>query len=1093
MTESYKQLVDKLNSYIRKYNFYQVIRGFILYIILVISYITLLFLIEYFSYMSSSVRSFLFYFSVLLFVAIGLFYFIIPLFRLLGLLKTMDYEKAAEIISRHFSGIEDRLLNIIELAKLEKESDQSLVWASIDQKINQIKLFNFSEAVSFKRLQKGFLLLFTVVAAAAIFSSVLPGFFTETYKRLLAYEQTFVKPAPFSFVVLNDSLQVKKGDRLNVSVRCEGREIPDVLYVNISGSNYLMNKNGDLFSYEFQHINNSFSVYFTDLTYQSERHFVEVLPAPTILDYTVEIIPPAYTGFEQTKESMLGDLEVPFGSQIKWVFNTLDTDSLVFTLGGEQIVVEKNALKYKVNAIAKSSMNYSISIKNEHFDYHDLLNLSIEIIPDLYPEIKVVQLRDSSEFTRFFFKGTVADDYGFHKLNYHLIINQEDSLIEIPIMKNLSQQDFYFTYNFKELAGTADQVDYYFSVRDNDYFHQYKEAVSETFQFKFISKDELDDLDDENFQDLENLMEESFELTDQIQQAIEDLKFKSLSENASNWEKQQLVSEIVNKKNRLEEILKKVQQKNAEMNNLSNSFSEEKAELVEKQKQIEELLQDVFDEELKELFEEFNKLAQEFDQSRFDELSNRSEMSMDDLSKQLERNLQMLKRMKVEQKVERVVEGLSNLSEKEQENARELDENRIYEDTKNRELENRRDFDAISEDLKRALELNEELDKPMNLHPMDNEFEDIKSNYDEIGESLENRRKNKSVEQIENNAKSLENASFSLDQMLAMNQQKQNMENIRDLQQILDNLVYLSLKQEMLHDEIRAISESDPRLSSVRVEQDRLIRQSGVVKDSLYAVAKRTPEIGSVVTKELVNLEFSMERALNELVESRLGTAGSHQQMAMTAANNMALFLNEALDNLQKQMANSMPGDQQCDKPGSGEGNNLNMLKEAQESMKEQLQQMIEQMKSGQSGNMSEQIGKTLAQQEMMQQMIRQLMMDSEVGSSAKEQLKQINQLLEENNVDLANKNITTTMINRQNLILNKLLKAEKAEMERDVEDERESKTVDENFYSNPTEFFEYKKQDKEFMDIIERNNYQLRIFYDRKYKEYINNLRKEN
>ena len=67
------------------------------------------------------------------------------------------------------------------------------------------------------------------------------------------------------------------------------------------------------------------------------------------------------------------------------------------------------------------------------------------------------------------------------------------------------------------------------------------------------------------------------------------------------------------------------------------------------------------------------------------------------------------------------------------------------------------------------------------------------------------------------------------------------------------------------------------------------------------------------------------------------------------------------------------------------------------------------------------------------------------------------------------------------------------AEMERDVEDERESRTVDETFYSNPIEFFEYKQQEKEFMDVIERNNYQLRIFYDRKYRDYINNLRKEN
>ena len=1093
MTESYKHLVDKLNSYIRKYSFYQFIKGFILFIMLVISYIIVFSLIEYFSYLSSAVRSFLFYFSGLSFLAVGVFYFFIPLLRLLGLHQTMNYKTAAEAISKHFPEIDDRLLNIIELAKIEKESSDSLVWASVNQKIDQIKIFDFSKAISFKGLKLRFFMLCSLGLLALALSVSAPGVFTEGSQRLLAYKEVFVKPAPFSFVLVNDSLQVKRGERLSLAVRCEGKQVPEILYVNISGSNYLMNKSGNLFLYDFEHVNNSFSVYFTDMMYQSERYAVEVLPAPAILGYSAEIVPPAYTGYERRDEDMLGDLKVPFGSQIKWVFRTADTDSLYFKVDGKAIDVEENGEEYRVGTIAKSDLSFSISIKNNYFEYNDLLRFSIEVIPDLYPEIKVVQLRDSSEFTRFFFKGSITDDYGFHELAYHLVINQNDSLIKLPMMKNLSQQDFYFTYDFAGLAGLTDELSYYFSVRDNDYFHQYKETVSETFTFEFPSKDELEKMDDENFESLDELMVESMELSDEIQQAIEDLKFRSLSENSSNWEKQQLVSEILNKKNRLEEILKQVQQKNAEMNNLRNSFSEEKSELVEKQKQVEELLNDVFDEELKKLFEEFNELAKEFDQSKFDELAKRSEMSMDDLSKQLERNLQMLKRMKVEQKLENVIDVLSELANKEKMNAQELDENRVFEKTMEKELENRKDFESVGEELKDALELNRSLDKPMNLHPMDSEFEEIDLNFEEIEELLDSRKKGKSVERIENNGRQLENASFSLNQMLAMNQQKESMENIRDLQQILDNLVYLSLTQEMLHDQIRTVTESDPRVSDVRINQDRLIKQSGVVKDSLYAVAKRTPEIGNVVTQELVKLEFSMDKALEELIESRFGTALSHQQMAMTAANNMALFLNEALENLQKQMANSMPGDQQCDKPGAGKGSSMNMLKDAQQSIKEQLQQMIEQMKSGESGGMSEQLGKTLAQQEMMQQMIRELMLGSEVGNSAKEQLKQINQLLEENNVDLANKQITSTMISRQNLILNKLLKAEKAEMERDVEDERESETVDENFYSNPIEFFEYKQQEKEFLDVIERNNYQLRIFYDRKYRDYINNLRKEN
>ena len=1093
MTESYKHLVDKLDAYVRKHSLYQLIKGFIYGMILLVSYLVVVSVVEYFIYLPVSVRTFIFYFSVCIFSGIVIFYLLVPLMRLGGLLKKMDYKEAAFFISKHFNEIEDRLLNILELSKIDKEVDQPLVWASIDEKINKIKLFNFSKAVSFKNLRTKLAVLIGAVVMALALMFALPGLFTETSGRLIAYDEVFIKPAPFSFNILNDNLVVKKGEQIKLLVSCEGRNVPDLLYVNIAGTNYMMQNDTGTFSYQLEHVNNSFQVYFTDLKYQSKKYWIEVLPAPVIIDYTVEIEPPAYTGFETRKESMLGDLEIPFGSKIKWTFNTADTDSLVVRFGDNVVYAENDHGKFKLEQVVKSSVDYSVSLKNSHFSYQGLLNFHIKAVADLYPEIKVVQLRDSTEFTRFYFKGAIADDYGFCDLNYHVMVNRNDSVVEIPVLKNVSRQEFYFTYNFKNIMGEGSQLEYYFAVRDNDYFHGYKESVSETFKFVFPSKEELKELDDENFKDLENLLEKSFELSNDIQKSVNELRYKTISENTSNWEKQQLVSEILNKKNQLEKIVNQVQQKNAEMNNMKSSFSNEKAEMVDKQKQIEKLLEEVFNDELKALFEEFNKLASEFDQSKFDELSKRSEMSMDDLSKQLERNLQMLKRMKVEQKVESVIDALSDLGKKERVNANELNGEHSFEETARKEGENREKMQSVIEDLKNALELNKSLEKPMNIQPLDKEFDEINSKYNEIGELLDQKRKRKSVEEIENNAGNYENASFMLNQMLAGNRQQQNMENLRDLQQILDNLIYLSLTQEKLYDEIRMADESDPRLSTVKINQDRLIRQSQVVKDSLYALANRTPQIGSVITKELVNLELAMNKAIEELVEGRLSTAIRQQQMAITSANNMALLLNEALENLQKQMANAMPGDQQCDKPGGNPGKSMGQLKETQQNLKNQLQQMIDQMKEGQQGKMSEQIGKSLAQQEMMQQMIRELLMNSEVGSAAKEQLKEIDQLLERSNIDLANKNISATMIERQNLILNKLLKAEMAEMERDVDDERESKTVDDNFYSNPVEFFEYKHEEKEFLDVIERNNYQLRIFYDRKYREYINNLRNDN
>jgi len=1093
MTESYKHLVEKLNLYIQKYYSHQIIRGFIYFILLIISYFTLISVVEYFAYLSTTIRTMLFFFSLLLFMGVGVFYILIPVFKLIGLIKGIDYEKAANIIATHFPEIEDRLLNILELSNLKEKENQQLVWASIDEKIDKIKLVDFSKAISYQNLARKGLFILAALVVSLILYFTLPGLFTQTTNRLLSFQKVFVKPSPFTFHLLNDSLQVKKGDQLTLSVRCEGSDIPDFLYVNIAGSNYMMKHEKNSFSYKLEHVNNGFPIYFTDLTYQSQKYKIDVLPAPLILNYEVEITPPSYTGFEHKKEKMMGDLEVPYGSKISWTFHTADADSLLFNFGKRSVAAQKDGNDFKMNYEAKENENYTISIKNGHFNYQDLLSFDLEVIPDMYPEIKVVQLRDSTDFTRFYFKGTINDDYGFNDLKYHLVIHQKDSTIDVPILKNLNQQDFYYSYDFKDLAGLTKQVDYYFSVRDNDYFHGYKETSSETFQFVFPSKEDLDKMENQQYKNLDSMMQKSYQLSQDIQNSIDQLKYKSLSENASNWEKQQMVQDILNKKNQLQDALNKIKQQNADMNNMQNSFSKEKKNMLEKQKQIEKLLDDVFNDELKKLFDEFNKLAQNFDQSKFDELSKRSEMSMDDLSKQLERNLQMLKRMKVEQEVEKVVDSLKELAQKERQNANQLDQSRDFEDSSKKEQENQNSLKSASDDLKKALEMNQSLDKPMNIQPMDEDFKQINSNYNEIGDHLQKKRKNKSVESMQKNASNYDNAAFALNQMLAANQQQQNRENIRDLQQILDNLVYLSLTQESLHHTVSVVDNNDPKLALVRIDQEKLIRQSQVVKDSLYALAKRTPQIGNVITKELMSLEQSMSKAKDELEDNNLSTALKNQQMAMTAANNMALFLNEALDNLQKQMADAMPGDQQCDKPGGKKGNSMSLLKQSQQSMKKQLQQMIQQMKEGKEGNMSKQIGQSLAQQEMMQQMIREMMMNSDVGSSAKEQLKQIEQLLEENHHDLVNKNITTQLIKRQNLILNKLLKAEKADMERDMDNKRESKTALDKFYSNPNQYFEYKNEKKDYNEVIERNNYQLRNFYERKYKNYINNLRNNN
>ncbi|MGD9929681.1 MAG: hypothetical protein AB7U05_06650 [Mangrovibacterium sp.] len=1088
MTKNYEQLVGKLEMFRRKYYFFQLLRGFIVAMLLLIGYYSIILIFEYFSFSSVFVRSFLFIFSVLFSVGLIVWLVFIPVFKLIGLFSPMPFKKMSKLIRDHFPDIQDQLVNILELAE-DSTENHDLVWASIDQKIETIKVIDFASILNIKQLRNLFLGFITATVFVVLLANVYPGLYAESAYRVVHFTQHFSKPAPFTFVLLNSDLKVRKGDGLKLEVRCEGRELPQVMYVNIGGSNFLMDFDGELFSYQLDQVHHSFDVFFTDLLYLSDKYQVVSLPSPSVLSYSVQIEPPAYTFYEREIIENSGDLNVPYGSRLRWNFKALDTDSLLINFEDTCLIASLDMNEFCAERTAFRNEPYAVSLINTYFSNPDFMHFNIRIIPDLFPEIEVVQLADSTDDNRFYFKGAIRDDYGFHDLHLYIFTNQADSMISIPIQQNLQEQNFYFTIEFRDLLHLGRHFSYYFTVSDNDYFHQYKKSSSNTFQYNILSESELIHAVNKQYDSLEDMMEKSFQLSQELEKSIEDLRIKSLNELGSDWEKQQIIKDILNRKTALEQLIGEIKNEHSDMNRLSNSYSEAKEEIVKKQQQIEELLDEVLNDELRKLFDEFNKLTQEFDQQKLDELMNNSAVPLDDLTKQLERNLQMLKRMKIEQQLENAVQLLQEISDQENFIGESVKNQREFEKSLQHELDNQKLIETIREEMKMSLQINESLDKPMNLFDLERQFHDISTKYLDNIEHIENKRINKASKGIGENSKLIENLAFMVQQMLDNSRVKQKREDINNLRQILDNLVFLSFKVETVLSDLRSVGFNDPVVNQLMTEQHIIRDQSTVVKDSLYALAKRTPMIGGKISVELLKLEQSLNHSDDFMSEGNISNSLRYQQSALTSANELALFLNETLENLEKQLSESMPGDQECDKPGSGGKPGLNILKDAQQSLKDQMQQLIQQMKDGNSKGLNENIGRMLARQEMLQQMVRQAILGNEVGSSAKEQLRQVETLIEQNRLDLIQKNLTNSMINRQNLILDKLLQAEKAEMERDVDDERESKSADEKFFSNPVKYFEYKQTEKINQQYIQYKSYKLRQFYDQKYKQYINQL----
>lgn len=1082
---SYQKLVDNLRLYSRKYQLLLVSKAVLLLIGVELLLILTCLLIEYQFYTSGYTR-FLFLLITLIaaLLVLGLF-MLKPLLVLLGIRKQKPIDFAL-LVTQHFPQMEDKLVNIIELG--EGENQGELVRSSVAQKIGNLSHFSFAGYFQFGLLRSEF---FTLVWGLVLFVSglaIFPNLVSESGGRILHFNRVFSREAPYDFVILNDNFEVRKGGQLGLKVKCEGRNLPTNLYVNIGGNNFLMTELDSVFTYQLEHVQNEFEVYFTDLEYVSSYYKISVIPDPVILSFDINVAVPAYTKLQGFKVENSGNIEVPAGSVVSWNFHCDDTDHLYFITDNDTLESVNEDGIFTVDYRCRQSFDYRIMLSNSEVEAEEVINFKVKVVPDQFPEIKVVAQQDSTNLNRYYIKGAVGDDYGFSSLDFVLRYAGVDSVSGIRILPNLTYQEFYYFIDFNEFRNLGDHFTYYFQVRDNDQVNGFKKATSEAYSFDFLSDEQLKQQNDELFELLEKEHADSKRLLKELEDDIEDFQYQSIANNLNELEKQQFMNKLLQKRQALEQSVKKMAGTNSKLNNLVNSNSEVKDELLQKQQQIEELMEQVMTDELRDLFDQLSELAQEFNQEELDDWLKKADAPMEDLSKQLDRNLQMLKKMQVEQGLEKLASALENIAKKEKDNKKMLSD-KDFEKLTEAEKENQDKIKSLQDELESIREENKELERPLNLFPTDEEFDQINQQYQEINESVGAKKKRKAEEQIQKNSEMIGQLAFSIQQMLEQNSMAQQTEDINNIKQILKNVLYLSLRQEEVLNLTRDLSIQDPLLTTIQRNQDLLLVQSKQVEDSLYALAKRTPAISSKINSELLKINYSNEEVIENLKENQIGSALKQQQNSITAYNELALFLNEALENLEKAMASSMPGDQQCDKPGNSKSPGFGKLKDAQQSLKDQLQQMIESLKNGENGKLSEQIGKSLMQQEMVKSMINDLLMDEGIGSSAKEQLRGIENLIEQNRVDLIQKNLTQNMVTRQNLILDRLLKAEKSEMERDVDQERESQTAEEIFYRNKEMYLEYKQEEKNSKEELLFNNLKMRYFYDKKYRSYINEL----
>ena len=289
-------ILGSLDKFIRKYYKNRMIKGILYAVALLLSLFLIIVLLEHFGYFGTTVRAILFWFYLAVSLAVLVYYVLIPLLKMFRLGRVISYEEAARIVGNHFPEVKDKLLNLLQLQQRGENSSDDLLRAAIAQKTAQLKPIPFHQAVDTRSNRKYVKYAAIPLAVILLLLIISPTLLTQPSHRITHYTTQFERPAPFSFVIDNPSLQVAQQEDFNLSVSIQGDAVPSEAFINIEGNRYKMQQlDKSHFSYQFKTVQRSCTFHLEAPEVTSPNYTLQVFPKPAVVDFQAALSYPTYT------------------------------------------------------------------------------------------------------------------------------------------------------------------------------------------------------------------------------------------------------------------------------------------------------------------------------------------------------------------------------------------------------------------------------------------------------------------------------------------------------------------------------------------------------------------------------------------------------------------------------------------------------------------------------------------------------------------------------------------------------------------------------------------------------------------------------
>jgi hypothetical protein len=1102
-TGNYDLLIQKIDTFTRRYYLNKLLRGAIFLGAILFSGYVAVTLSEYVGHFSTVLRSILFFGYIVINLAVFGWLVLPPLLAYFKLGKTISHDTAAEIIGTHFADVQDKLLNTLQLKRLADENpgQQMLIEASIDQKIGALKPISFPSAIRIKENVKYLKWALVPFCIIVILAFTAPSVLKDGTERLIKHNQYFAPRAPFRFVITNKSLAAVQGEDLKLELKLTGDQFPNDVYLETGNNTFKLDKeNISRFSYLFSNLQQSVRFKLIGNDFSSAEYEISVNLKPSLLQFDVGLQYPAYIHKKNEQLNNAGDLTIPEGTTVHWQLHTQNANTLLFGMNDrvQQIQGEENTFLH-TERILKPGV-YTLKALNGAVKHGDSAAYRINVIADQAPLITVEEKQDSISSKAVYFNGKIQDDYGFSSLTFHYTVDAHDnqkprvSSQTVKADLNNTQADFFYYWNLKDVGAKAgDEVTYYFEVADNDGVNGPKKVRTAEHTLHMPTEKELSKQLEAGSQSVKQKMQSAIKLSGDVEKDAQKLTQLLMNKNSLSFDEKKQIQDLLQKRKELEDLVKDIQKENQQNLFDRQENKQQDQEILDKQKQIKDLFDHVLDEKTKELLKNLQQMLEQNQKDPAQDQLQKMQMDSKSLKKELDRMLELYKQLEFDQKLKENIDQLNKTAEKlEKLSDQTKQPNSDQKDLQQKQDQLKNDFKDIKKSLEDVKEKNEQLDQKNNFDEPKKEEQNIDEQMDKSSDELSKNNRSKASQAQQQAAQQMKQLSQKLQQMQQQDEEEQAEINVKELRELIKNLVNSSFDQEKTMQTLRNMNTNDPAYITWSQKQKDIKDNLKNVEDSLYSLSKRVPQIQSTVNTEIGTINTNIDQSLVNLGERRTSEANRNQQYAMTSMNNLALMLSEALDNVQKMMKNAKGG------AGKKKQPSLSQLSQMQQQLNKNMQKMRDQMqqqgnqgqsKQGQNG-MSEQLARMAREQQQIRQALQQInSQENKDGTKGLGDLDNISKQMEQTEKDLVNRKVLDETLKRQQQIQIRLLEAEKAEQEREQEQRRESnagKDIPPGYIKALQNYQQIKNKQTEQIQTVPPT---LNFYYKSKIKQYFDQI----